>query len=317
MINLLYCFDSNYNLQAFSSIISILDKTSIKINLYIIHKSEESNSFLPKSIKEHNNLNLCEVYKFDNRISNFPNLENVHVSEATYYRIFLDEYLPENLENIIYIDSDIICNRDPGPIFSNYIKKLNKSEYLLGAKTEWSKDSSNTEYFKKLQMKSTNYLNAGVLIINLTRWKIDETREKLLTTLENPEFEFESWDQDLFNIFFDGDYIELDSSLNWNVDLYKEYLTGEEISFQDSVLVHFYGKTKPWVGRGLFTKSSDIYHREYRKISSNIYHIEHRWIPHSIQFLIKSLFNRKFFIIKYKFRFIYDFIKTMLRKKNI
>ena len=133
MINLLYCFDSNYNLQAFSSIISILDRTSIKINLYIIHKLEGSDSFLPKSIKQHSNLNICQVYKFDKKNTNFPNLEDVHVSEATYYRIFLDDYLPKNLENIIYIDSDIICSRDPGPAFSNYIIKLNKSEYLLGA----------------------------------------------------------------------------------------------------------------------------------------------------------------------------------------
>ena len=41
MVNFLYCLDSNYNYQAFSSMISILDNTSIDVNFYIIHKDEE------------------------------------------------------------------------------------------------------------------------------------------------------------------------------------------------------------------------------------------------------------------------------------
>ena len=50
MSNYLYCFDENYNFQAFSSIISLLDKVSKKINIYVIHKNENSDDFF------HNNL---------------------------------------------------------------------------------------------------------------------------------------------------------------------------------------------------------------------------------------------------------------------
>ena len=41
-----------------------------------------------------------------------PNLKNEHVTEATYYRIFALNQLEENLDHIIYIDSDIIFNKD-------------------------------------------------------------------------------------------------------------------------------------------------------------------------------------------------------------
>ena len=41
MINLLYCFDDNYNYQAFSSIISILDKVNEDINIFVIHKNKK------------------------------------------------------------------------------------------------------------------------------------------------------------------------------------------------------------------------------------------------------------------------------------
>ena len=43
--NILYCFDSNYNQQAFSSISSLLDKASSKISLHILHKEESKTDF--------------------------------------------------------------------------------------------------------------------------------------------------------------------------------------------------------------------------------------------------------------------------------
>ena len=38
-MNLLYCLDSNYNIQGLNSINSILDKVNKKLNFYIIHNS--------------------------------------------------------------------------------------------------------------------------------------------------------------------------------------------------------------------------------------------------------------------------------------
>ena len=47
MLNILYCLDENYNVQASNSIYSILENTKDKINVYIIHKNPESfQSFL-------------------------------------------------------------------------------------------------------------------------------------------------------------------------------------------------------------------------------------------------------------------------------
>ena len=39
----------------------------------------------------------------------FPNLKDVHVSEATYYRLYMDDYLPDNLSSIVYLDADVVC----------------------------------------------------------------------------------------------------------------------------------------------------------------------------------------------------------------
>ena len=42
MLNFLYCFDQNYNIQALVSIYSLLENITEKINIHIIHKEPET-----------------------------------------------------------------------------------------------------------------------------------------------------------------------------------------------------------------------------------------------------------------------------------
>ena len=41
-MNLLYCFDENYNRQTFISICSFLEQSEDDLNIYIIHQNPES-----------------------------------------------------------------------------------------------------------------------------------------------------------------------------------------------------------------------------------------------------------------------------------
>jgi len=56
MINVLYCFDENYNKQAAVSIFSLLEKVSEKINIYIIHKDPDTFINIKEKIDSHKNL---------------------------------------------------------------------------------------------------------------------------------------------------------------------------------------------------------------------------------------------------------------------
>ena len=69
-MNLLYCLDSNYNIQGLNSINSILDKVNKKLNFYIIHNSPYKFEQMVKelsSYKEHN----FNFYQFDNERKTF------------------------------------------------------------------------------------------------------------------------------------------------------------------------------------------------------------------------------------------------------
>ena len=52
-INILYCFDENYNLQALTSMNSLLDEVSEKVDIYIIHNNPDSFNSLSNNIESH------------------------------------------------------------------------------------------------------------------------------------------------------------------------------------------------------------------------------------------------------------------------
>ena len=137
-INFLYCFDKNYNTQAFSSMISLLNNTSKRISIYVIHDEENFKYQVPSRILNHKNLIFFDSYKFANYEYDFPNIENVHISVATYFRLFIKNYLPKDEKYFVFMDPDVICIQDPINEIETSIKKLNTTEFTIAAKTEHS-----------------------------------------------------------------------------------------------------------------------------------------------------------------------------------
>ena len=171
-LNFLYCFDENYNLQAFTSIISLLDNLNEDINIHILHDDENTLNELPKVINKHKNLKKLSIYKFNDRDYHFPNIEKVHISVATYFRLFIENYLPEEVGSIIYLDPDVICLTDPAEKIRYEIAKLTKSEKIISARTEHKRGE------KRIDVDSL-YFNAGVMLIDLNKWRKQSIQEKL------------------------------------------------------------------------------------------------------------------------------------------
>lgn len=312
MLNFLYCFDSNYNNQAFSSMISLLDRIDEKINIFVVHSNQSTPEFIPEDIRNHLNINLLTVkkFKFDKLV--FPNLSNSHVTSATYYRLFIDDYFSKDLEFVIYIDSDIICINNPLELIKSEIIKLKNSNYSFGACSE---PNLLKEKLDSLQMKSNSYFNAGFMIINLPLWKRTGLTKRILNLINSDKINFEFWDQDLLNHFFDGRYLEINSSLNWQIQLDTEISKNDVNLVNSNKFIHFSGNKKPWAGEGLFMINSEFYQREFRKISDYFYHIEHKWKPSSLKYFILSLLNGKFFSLSFKSKFLKLFVASFFLRK--
>jgi len=122
-MNLLYCLDENYNKQAFISIMSLIKNNSPGLCIHIIHQDPDTFEKYRKTLSEFNNSKIF-LYRFENKENvEFPLGVSDHISEATYYRIFIEQHLPNDIDEILYIDPDVVCINNIEKITNEIFKK--------------------------------------------------------------------------------------------------------------------------------------------------------------------------------------------------
>lgn len=298
-INFLYCFDKNYNEQAFSSMISILENISNKVKIFIIHNEQNFREDIPKKITGHKNLDSIETFEFNDYGHNFPNIENVHISVATYFRLFIKNYLPNEEKFFIFLDPDVICIKDPTNGLLENMRTLDQSEFTISAKTEHSFGVERINVDNK-------YFNAGVMVIDFHKWLSNNFHDKLIQKLAELKENIRQWDQDVLNSLLNGNYLELKEEFNFKA------AKKVNNSYKKNVLfVHFMGSHKPWLTSGAFEKDSNYYHLNYRKIYNTDFHIIHKWKTRSVLDLIVAFATFKIVKIKKPFKYIFEFIKSL------
>ena len=304
-LNFVYCFDNNFNLQALTSIKSLLDKITKKANIFIIHENVQSFNKLSKTIEEHENLLNLNMYQFDSSKISLPPI-NSHVSEATYYRLFISQYLPKDIKYLIYLDADIICVNDPTPKLISTFSRIETENTIIGAKVE-SKREQNNIFFERLNLKNDEQFNAGVLIIDFSKW-VNQNIESYLLKILNKRFDdIFDYDQEILNIYFDGKFTALDINLNYQA------IGGQDDKLFDYIesnvfFLHYLGKGKPWSVENFIFSTSEFYQKEFKKLGFGKPHLIFPRNISTIKKFIKVIFSlefrnfdRPFIFIKYSF----------------
>ncbi len=307
-MDFVYAFDVNYNIQGFVAIKSLLDNVDEKININIIHNDLKSFENFKQELDSHKNCQKLNLYQFKSDNLNFPNIENKHVSEATYYRLYINQYLSGNPECVIYLDSDILCLNNPLPHLRNIKKQLLNEDLLLAARPEHIKNSNNNYIFKHLNLKSNSYFNGGVLVLNYRKWINEETFEKLQNTVANNKKDLLWWDQDILNQVVDGNFLELNNFYNFKLSL--DWKINEDYINNEVVFLHYQGKLKPWNISGILHEHSNIYQNIFieSQYSSGRYHLVKENSIVDFMTLIRSIVNFRLFKLKNSLFIIYKVI---------
>ena len=316
MLNFLYCCDENYNKQLQTSLFSLLDNISESINIYVIYKKGFNRKSISEKINQHNKLNNISFIEFNSDVDEFPNVKDSHVSEATYYRLFLDQHIEDDLDFLIYLDADIVCISDPLMDLAHHIRGLKKEKLIVSVTTEHSV----TDGRERLGMQSNNYFNAGVMIINYKQWIDKKIGNQLRMKLKSNKKILNFWDQDILNMFFDGNYYDLNHELNSKVSMdVDEKIKNDRYMndyFKNKKLLHFQGKFKPWSLKGILNKKSRPYQEYYEIISNGDIHLQFNWKGNVIKDLVISVLTLDIFSYKKPFRLLVKVIKSLFRKNE-
>jgi len=295
--------------MGFTSMVSLLDKIDEKININIIHNSKDVYESIPQYIKNHKNLNSINIHFFQNEKYIFPNLDNSHVSEATYFRLFIEDYIDKSHDFLIYLDADVVCIKNPIPYFNSKIQSMIDNDFTVAAMNDPGMPEID-ERSINLGIKSGRYFNAGVMIINYSKWIDQDIKTKSTQIIKEKKEKLILWDQDVLNIIFDGKFQNIDQEFNYRMDILN-FSDKEISSIQNNVyLIHYFGKSKPWTLKGINFGISEYYQSEFRKISKNKYHIVHKWKRDSLNYIFEIILSTKLFKLKFPFRFIVEALRS-------
>jgi len=166
-------------------------------------------------------------------------------SLATYYKLFIDEFLSESVERIFYIDSDTLVLGSLEELFS---MEMNKPLAMV-------MDSCPFEFIKMTEEERRRPIfNCGTYLVNTKLWKSMNMQDRIEHYLNNYQ-ELYHHDQDVINRLFFDDIIVLPIKYNYQMlhygfsakDYYKafnpvDYYLEEEIEeTRNSIVVaHFF-----------------------------------------------------------------------------
>jgi lipopolysaccharide biosynthesis glycosyltransferase len=284
--------DDNYSPYLGVTLCSIFEnkKSTYNINVHIIDGGILDTNKNKLNVLEQKYGFKIEYIKIDlEKFKDFP--VRGHMSIATYYRIILAEIVENNIDKIIYLDCDIVVL---GDIINLY--NIDISDYFLGAVEEEDKDSSLIQQVKKnLSIKENEkYFNAGVLLINVKKWKENNITKKCMDFISNNPQKIIIYDQDGLNYLMHDKCKYIDNTYNVQ---FKENSTRP---IKKPFILHLTSENKPW--RYLYINS-------YGKKQYQYYFKKTPWKDSNLEVInLRLLFKKIIKIIKKNIKI---FLKTI------
>lgn len=248
--------DNNYVVPLSVTLKSILVnlKTPLKLTCYVIDGGiDESNKL--QILKSLNSKQITiEWLQPSNRVLNKVKVSG-HVTVATYYRLLIPDLLPQQLKKVIYLDCDLVVNEDIQQLWAIDVG----DSHLLAVQDMGIREVSNPRgglhNYQELGIPPhSKYLNAGVMVLNLEKWRTENISDRAIEYLERNQEYVLNWDQDGVNAVLVDKWRELDPRWNQTPSVYK-YRSWKDSPFteemykaviQQPYIVHFATAIKPW-----------------------------------------------------------------------
>lgn len=163
-------------------------------------------------------------------------LKNVyHFSIVTYYRLFIASLFPQ-YDKVIYLDCDLVVLGDISELYN-----LDIGDNILGAGPE--QFVRNTPEFREYTIKALgicadDYVNAGVLLINLSEFRRARIEQRFVSIISEYDFDLLDPDQAYLNYLCYGKIHVLPNG--WNKEPMPLPCEGKKN------IVHYALYKKPW-----------------------------------------------------------------------
>ena len=239
-----FCVDNHYFRAMGATITSIIANNpgiAFKFHVLTLDASEQHQNHLQQLEQMYPvkvQLHLLDLASFE-QFSHF--LGHSHYSLSIFTRLVIPSILQDQTDRVLYLDADILCvgkldemiNMD----ISNDIAVVVPDAPVT---TQRRVDA--------LKLQHSEYFNAGVLYINITKWQASNITEQTLDTLLHSKKDLRFNDQDALNIVLNGRVRYISPRFNYLYDLFQDLNLNRSAlrPVGNAVFIHFAGAIKPW-----------------------------------------------------------------------
>ncbi len=170
---------------------------------------------------------------------------NSRMTMATYARLALSRLLPADVKKAVWLDADVLVTGDLERLWRTDLA----GRHLLAVQDPCIPLVSSRYGIRRWRQlglaQQAKYFNAGVMLIDLDRWRRDEIGEHAGDYLRECAADVVFWDQEGLNAALCGRWGELD--IRWN---YCPGFTARgrpESARHEPWIIHFAGTLKPWL----------------------------------------------------------------------
>lgn len=257
-LHVVYAADDNYAPYMGISMYSLLvnnDEHFDRIHVYVLDNGigRKNFSLLKKQASKFRHAEIS-FHNISDKISSIKPKVETEWSSSIFGRYFVDDIIEQDVDKLLYLDCDTIVNSPLNELISTDLENYCAAGVPDGLASSQKKYLGlGDEYM---------YVNSGVLLINMKKWKSDNVQNKLIEFTNSFERKLIYPDQDAFNAVCGRSLLRLRLKYNFyhtmDFDYIDRYLQDEEVpyyrdemieamadNYAKTAVFHFTGN-KPW-----------------------------------------------------------------------
>jgi len=249
-MHIVFCLDNYYIPYCATTIASIIDNNQaerITFHLFVDEITDANRVMMQEWFVKQDGKDILFYDLSEDDFKDFP-VGNAYINLTTYFRLVIQDKLPD-IDKVIYLDCDTIVNGSLKELWNTEM-----GDYAVAGVRDRVNDS--IRLYNRLRYPiHDGYINAGVLLINLKKWRELHVFDRAKEIAKAMPKALKNHDQDIINILFhDSKQI-----LPFRYNLLEYYLYVEEWLYLDRkyypeiidacnnpAIIHFCMPQKPW-----------------------------------------------------------------------
>lgn len=243
-MNVLVTCDSGYAKQAALMLFSLQkNHPDVFLDIFAVGALQEGDIALMGKALDKEKSRLTHT-AFDGEIlKDAPTTDRYPVE--MYYRIFAAQYLPKDMERVLYLDPDLVVTGDLRRLY-----EMEMGDAFFAAASHIKEET----FLEKLNQKRLDmdgiYINSGVMLLNLKALRKEQDVQAVIDYINAYEKLLVLPDQDVISGLYSEKIVPIDADIyNMTERMFTlALLKGLETDWvcRNTAIIHYCGRNKPW-----------------------------------------------------------------------